>query len=207
MFLPKLAKISRAFSGVFSKGTIWNLIFGCKAWTLDQSSIRSCAGVIGDEPIRIILLSSCIAFLALVMESLQYCIMYFESWYRECPAFVKCSPLCVRSNSLTPNESSSKLICLITAVGVIKDSSAALLKLPASATLINVSSCGLYITFHLPYWNELSFLRKSIGLFAVLGIIQERPNFCIPSILLSSHSFWTRRSEMSHFCAASLTDI
>ena len=78
---------------------------------------------------------------------------------------------------------------IIEAVGVIKDSSAALLKLPASATLINVSSYGLYITFRLPYWGVLSFLRKSVGLFAVWGIIQDRPNFCIPSIRLPSHSF------------------
>ena len=50
----------------------------------------------------------------------------------------------VRSNKTKSSELSSKLICLITAVGVIYNSSAALLKLPASATFINVSICGLY---------------------------------------------------------------
>ena len=39
----------------------------------------------------------------------------------------------------------STLVSLITAVGVMKLSSAARLKLPASATRINVSSYGLYI--------------------------------------------------------------
>lgn len=44
----------------------------------------------------------------------------------------------------------SKLICLMTVVGVIYKSVAALLKLPASATRMKVSSCGLYITILSP---------------------------------------------------------
>ena len=79
MFLPRLARISRAFSGVFSKGTIWNLISGCNACTLDQRSIKSCAGVMGDEPMRMMFSSSCMAFFARVTESRQYWMMYLAS--------------------------------------------------------------------------------------------------------------------------------
>ena len=42
-------------------------------------------------------------------------------------------------------EGHKEFICLITAGALIYNSSAALLKLPASTTQINVSSCGLYI--------------------------------------------------------------
>ena len=70
---------------------------------------------------------------------------------------VRESPLWVLSKSCTPKSASSKLICFKTAVGVIYACSAALLKLPASATRINVSSCGLYIV-------SLPFLRFSYNI-------------------------------------------
>ena len=72
MFLPRLARISRAFSGVFSKGTIWNLISGQRSLILAHKAIRSCAGVMGDEPMRMMFSSSCMAFFARVTESRQY---------------------------------------------------------------------------------------------------------------------------------------
>ena len=95
---------------------------------------------------------------------------------------VRESPLWVLSKSCTPKSASSKLICFKTAVGVIYACSAALLKLPASATRINVSSCGLYIA-SLPFLrfsvnisdylfhNNISFAEKAIKLL-LLG------NFC-----------------------------
>ena len=151
MFFPKLPRISRAFSGVFSKGMIWNFISGQQVVIFDHRGISTWAGVMGEEPIRITSASSCMAFLARVTESRQYWMMYFASWYIDRPALVSVNPRWLRSNSFTPRFSSSKLICLITAVGVIKLSSAALLKLPASATRRKVSNWGLYIaitSFH-----------------------------------------------------------
>ena len=48
-------------------------------------------------------------------------------------------------NSFKSRLDSREVICLITAGGVMNSSSAALLKLPASATRRKVSSWGLYI--------------------------------------------------------------
>ena len=79
MFLPRLPRISRAFSGVFSKGTIWNLMSGHVSLTFAQSFMSSCAGVMGDEPTRMTLVSSSMAFFARVTESRQYWMMYFAS--------------------------------------------------------------------------------------------------------------------------------
>lgn len=50
------------------------------------------------------------------------------------------SPWLLRSNNVTESSFSSALICFITAVGVTKSASAALVKLPHSATLTNVSN-------------------------------------------------------------------
>ena len=91
---------------------------------------------------RIRFAPSCMALRARTTESLQYCTMYFASCKSDRPAAVSASPLCVRSNSRTSRLSSSRLICLMTAVGVIYICSAARWKLPASATRRNVSSCG-----------------------------------------------------------------
>lgn len=77
MFFPRFAKISLAFSGVFSNGIIWNFKSGQYFCILDHSFIKSCAGVIGELPIRIISVSSCMAFFALVTVSRQYWIIYF----------------------------------------------------------------------------------------------------------------------------------
>ena len=140
MSRPRLARISLAFSGEFSKGTIWNLISGHCSWMAGHSSIRAWAGVMGDVPMRTISVSPCMAFLARLTESLQYWMIYFASLYNDTPAFVSVRPRWVRSNSFTPSASSSRLICLMTAVGVINICSAALLKLPASAAVRKVSS-------------------------------------------------------------------
>lgn len=71
--------------------------------------------------------------------------IYFASLYSDTPAFVRVSPRWVRSKSFTSRADSKRFICLITAVGVMNISSAALLKLPASAAVMKVSSWGLYI--------------------------------------------------------------
>ena len=93
---------------------------------------------------RITLSPACMAFFARVTESLQYWMMYLASWTRDRPALVSCNPRCVRTKSCRSKLSSSRLICLMTAGGEMYSRSAALLKLPASATQRNVSSCGLY---------------------------------------------------------------
>lgn len=141
---------------------------------------KNCAGVIGDVPIRMMSVFSCMAFFARTTESLQYWIMYFVSLYRELPAFVRESPLWVLSKSCTPKSASSRLICFKTAVGVIYACSAALLKLPASATRINVSSCGLYIaslpflrfSYHISsalFHNNMTFSEKAIYLLFLMN--------------------------------------
>ena len=61
------------------------------------------------------------------------------------PASVSFSPRGLRINSFKSRLDSREVICLITAGGVMNSSSAALLKLPASATRRKVSSWGLYI--------------------------------------------------------------
>src|SRR5699024_7809264 len=60
---------------------------------------------------------------------------------------------------------SSRLICLMTAGGEIYSRSAALLKLPASATHKNVSSCGLYtqITVLLNHWFYCIVREKALS--------------------------------------------
>ena len=104
IFFPKFAKISLAFSGVFSNGMIWNFISGQCSCIFGHICISSCAGVIGEDPMRIMFVSSCMAFFARVTESLQYWIIYFVSWYKDFPAFVRVSPLCVLSNNFTSKE-------------------------------------------------------------------------------------------------------
>ena len=66
--------------------------------------------------------------------------MYFASWQSDFPASVSVSPRWLRWNSWMLRLASSEVICFITADGVMNSSSAALLKLPASATWRKVSS-------------------------------------------------------------------
>lgn len=60
------------------------------------------------------------------------------------PASVSVSPRVLRWNSLTPKRSSSRLIYLVTALAEMNSFSAALRKLPQSATVIKVFRCQSY---------------------------------------------------------------
>ena len=79
LFVPKFLKISRAFSGVLSNGTILNFIPGQYCFICGHSFRINCAGVIRELPIRMIFSSPCMALCARVMESFAYCIIYFAS--------------------------------------------------------------------------------------------------------------------------------
>ena len=92
MFWPRLPRISRAFSGVLSKGMSWNLVSGQSSWSWGHRSTSTWAGVMGEVPMRMTWPASSMAFLARVTESLQYWMMYLASWYRDWPALVSCSP-------------------------------------------------------------------------------------------------------------------
>ena len=64
---------------MFLKGTIWNLMSGQPSLIFAQSPISSCVGVMGEEPIRMTLESTCMAFFARVTESRQYWMIYLAS--------------------------------------------------------------------------------------------------------------------------------
>ena len=115
------------------------------SWICGHKSIRNCTGVMGETPMRMTRSPSSAAFLARTTDSLQYWITYLASIYKDFPASVSVSPRGLRTNSLISRLVSSEVICLITAGGVMNNSSAALLKLPASAARINVSSWRLYM--------------------------------------------------------------
>ena len=117
MFWPRLPKISRAFSGVLSKGMSWNLVSGQSSWSWGHRSTSTWAGVMGEVPMRMTWPASSMAFLARVTESLQYWMMYLASWYRDWPVLVSCSPRWVRRKRRRSKSRSRRLICLITAGG------------------------------------------------------------------------------------------
>ena len=79
MFCPRFARISRAFSGVFSNGTSWNFTFGQSACSRGHRSTSTCAGVIAEVPMRMTSALSRMAFRARATESRQYWMMYFAS--------------------------------------------------------------------------------------------------------------------------------
>ena len=156
MFCPKLARISRAFSGVLSNGTSWNLTPGHSSCSFGHRSTKTWAGVMDDVPIRMMSSLFFMTFFALVTESLQYWMMYFASCAKDLPASVSWRPRWVRTKSCRSRFSSSRLICLMTAGGEINNFSAALLKLPHSATHRKVSNWGLYMGNITPSFSVFS---------------------------------------------------
>lgn len=138
---------------------------------------------------QIISVSPCMAFFAWLTESLQYWMIYFASLYSETPAFVRRRPQWVRSKSFTSRASSSRFICLITAVGVMNIRSATLLKLPASAAVRKVSSWGLYIGRLIPvsvYTLEYTANRKKLQMKC-----EKKLSFLSVSLFLCASS-WAR---------------
>ena len=108
----------------------WDSIFCSLGHKIDQNLSGSHRGGTDADHVGAVLHG----VFARVTESLQYWIIYLASWYRDLPASVRISPRWVRTKSCEFRLSSSRLICLITAGGEIYSFSAALLKLPASAT-------------------------------------------------------------------------
>ena len=132
--------ISLAFSGVFSNETSSNFRSGL-CWRIwGQRLTRNWTGVVNDVPILSTCLGSATIFSARAIESFAYWMRYFESWYKDSPAGVNWTPRCVRTNKSNPRLFSRRLICFMTAFGDTNSSSDALLKLPESATLMNVSN-------------------------------------------------------------------
>lgn len=89
-------------------------------------------------------------------------------------------------------------ICLITAVGVMYISSAALLKLPASATLKNVSSWGVYIG--VPLFSVFLPIKPVIKMNQLFPVRQLRLPFIYKKIadLFHSHGKLTFSDLMMH---------